>query len=291
MNDLHPRLTAARPDLADARLVGKVEAARFVAGTPKRVVAASAPLRRDPRGDAALDTELLHGETVLVFEETAEGWAWVKLDSDGYVGWCPSEALGDVGAAPTHRVRTLRTFVYPGPSIKLAPSMLVSMNALVAVSAADAHFARTDAGFIYARHLAPLDVTEPDWVGVAEGFLGTPYLWGGRTSIGLDCSALVQMAMTAAGLPCPRDTDMQEAAVGTDLGITDLGVTDLGVTDLGGLQRGDLLFWKGHVAIARGDGTMIHANGHHMDTVVEPIAGAVDRIARAGLAVTSVRRP
>jgi cell wall-associated NlpC family hydrolase len=280
MTTLHPRLTPARPDLADKRLEGMVEATRFVEGTPKQVVAASAPLRREPRSDAALDTELLHGETVRVFEETAEGWAWVQLDTDGYVGWCPTEALGPTGAAPTHRVRTLRTFVYPGPSIKLPPLMILSMNARVAVASADEHFARTDAGFIYTRHLTPLDGFEPDWVGVAERFVGTPYLWGGRTSVGLDCSALVQMAMTAAGLECPRDTDMQESALGTDLG----------VNDLTGLQRGDLLFWKGHVAIARGDATMVHANGHHMDTVIEPIDEAVQRIAREGLTVTSVKR-
>jgi len=280
MSDLHPRLTAARPDIADERLRGLVEADRFVVGAPKQVVAASAPLRRDPRHDAPLDTELLHGETVQVFEDTAEGWAWVKLDTDGYVGWCPSEALGATGPAPTHRVRTLRTFVYPGPSIKQPPVMLLSMNARIAVSTMDEHFARTDSGFIYARHLTALDETDPDWVGVAETFLGTPYLWGGRTSIGLDCSALVQMAMAAAGLACPRDTDMQEAALGTAISVEDLTT----------LERGDLLFWKGHVAIARGDGTMVHANGHHMDTVVEPIAGAVHRIAGAGLEVTSVKR-
>lgn len=281
MSDPHPRLHAARPDLADARLEGKVEAERFVEGTPKRVGAASAPLRREPRPDAALDTELLHGETVLVFEETAEGWAWVQLDTDGYVGWCPSEALAAPGPEPTHRVRTLRTFVYPGPSIKLPPVMLLSMNARVAVASAEEHFARIGAGFVYARHLGPLDSVEPDWVGVAESFLGTPYLWGGRTSIGLDCSALVQMSMTAAGRPCPRDTDMQEVALGAALPLNDPTT----------LERGDLLFWKGHVAIARGDGTIVHANGHHMETVVEPVEGAVHRIAGAGLAVTSVKRP
>ncbi len=281
MTALHPRLTPARPDLADKRLEGTVTASRFVEGAAKQVVAASAPLRREPRPDAALDTELLLGETVRVFEETAEGWAWVQLDTDGYVGWCPSEALGAVGPAPTHRVTILRTFVYPGPSIKLPPSMILSMNARVAVASTDGHFARTGVGFIYTRHLTPLDTFASNWVEVAERFVGTPYLWGGRTSIGLDCSALVQMAMTAAGLDCPRDTDMQEGALGTDLG----------VNDLTGLQRGDLLFWKGHVAIARGDTTMVHANGHHMDTVVEPIEEAVARIARGGLRVTSVKRP
>ncbi|MEJ8570872.1 C40 family peptidase [Microbaculum marinum] len=280
MNQLHPRLNAFRTDLADARLQGRVSAERFVEGAPRQVVTASAPLRRDPHPDAPLDTELLHGESVRVFEETAEGWAWVQSDSDGYVGWCPGEALGAVGAPPTHRVRTLRTFVYPGPSIKLPPVTMLSINCRVAATEQDEQFVRIGSGFVYARHLAPADAYETDWVGVAESFLGTPYLWGGRTSIGLDCSALVQMAMTAAGLPCPRDTDMQEEALGTPVQ----------ADDLASLERGDLLFWKGHVAIARGDATMVHANGHHMDTVIEPIDGANRRIARAGLDVTSVRR-
>lgn len=277
---LHPRLTAARSDLADSRLRELVAAERYVDGTIRRVVDGSAPLRRDPRPDSPLDTELLHGETVRVFEETAEGWAWVKADGDGYVGWCPSAAFGPADAAPTHRVRVLRTFVYPGPSIKLPPAVMLSMNSPVSVSSVDGDFARADIGFVHAGHLCRLDEFEPDWVSVAEAFLGTPYLWGGRTSIGLDCSALVQMALAAAGIDCPRDTDMQEADLGSAID----------ERDPTRLERGDLLFWQGHVAIARGDGSMVHANGHHMDTVIEDIAGAVGRIAEVGLPVTSVRR-
>lgn len=278
--DLHPRLTAARPDLADSRLRGIVTADRYVDGTVRRVVDGSAPLRRDPRPDSPLDTEFLHGETVRVFEETAEGWAWVKADRDGYVGWCPAAAFGPADAAPTHRVRVLRTFVYPGPAIKLPPLAMLSMNSPVAVSSIDGDFARTDIGFVHAGHLVRLGDCAPDWVAVADAFLGTPYLWGGRTSIGLDCSALVQMALTAAGIACPRDTDMQEAGLGR--------VID--ERDPARLERGDLVFWKGHVAIARGDGSMVHANGHHMETVIEDIAGAISRIEAAGLPVTSVRR-
>lgn len=280
MRPLDRRLHAWRADLADAGLKGQVEAARFVAGTPALVRAASAPLRREPRPDAPLDTEALHGESVRVFEETAEGWAWVQLDGDGYVGWCPSEALGRPGEAATHRVARLRTFVYPGPSIKLPPLMLLSMNAAVAVLDTEGAFARTDTGFIWAGHLAPLGERTADWVAVAELFVGTPYLWGGRTSLGLDCSALVQMALAAAGIACPRDSDMQEAAFGLPAVAFDPEA----------LVRGDLIFWKGHVAIARGDGTIVHANGHHMETVIEPAAGAVARIRKAGLAVTSVGR-
>lgn len=280
MLPLDRRLHAYRADLADLRLEGRVEAARFVAGTPARVRAASAPLRREPRLDAPLDTEALHGEYLRIFEETPDGWAWVQLDGDGYVGWCPREALGAPGPDPTHRVIALRTFVFPGPSIKLPPAMLLSMNADVAATGAEGPFLRTDAGFVWATHVAPLAEHATDWVAVADRFVGTPYLWGGRTSIGLDCSALVQMAMAAAGIACPRDSDMQEAAFGAP-------ATGF---DPAALQRGDLVFWKGHVAIARGDGTIVHANGHHMETVIEPADEAVGRIAAAGLPVTSVGR-
>lgn len=281
MSALDRRLNAYRSDLADLRLQGRVQAARFVAGTPARVRSATAPLRREPRPDAALDTEALHGESLRVFEETAPGWAWVQLDGDGYVGWCPSDALGPPIEAPTHRVAALRTFVFPGPSIKLPPAMLLSMNADVAATGAEGPFLRTDAGFVWARHLAPLAEYATDWVAIADRFVGTPYLWGGRTSIGLDCSALVQLAMASAGIACPRDSDMQEAAFGVP-------ATDF---DPAKLKRGDLVFWKGHVAIVRGDGTIVHANGHHMETVIEPVAEAVARIAAAGLPVTSVGRP
>lgn len=277
---LDPRLHAVRPDLADIRLKGRVEARRFVEGVPRRVAAASAPLRRSPRPDAALDTEALHGEMLRVFEETAEGWAWVQLDGDGYVGWCPAGALAEPGPEPTHRVRGLRTFAFPGPSIKLPPVMLLSLNARVAASGPDGPFLRTEAGWIYGAHLAPLAAREPDWVAVAGRFVGTPYLWGGRTSVGLDCSGLVQMAMAAAGLACPRDSDMQERALGTPVDRHDLSA----------LRRGDLMFWKGHVAVARGDGTIVHASGHHMEVVIEPVAEAIARIAGAGLEVTSIRR-
>ncbi|TCT08818.1 NlpC/P60 family protein [Tepidamorphus gemmatus] len=281
MRSLDRRLHAWRADLADAALKGQVEAARFVVGTPARVRVAAAPLRREPRPDAPLDTEALYGESVRIFEETAEGWAWVQLDGDGYVGWCPTEALTRPGAPATHRVARLRTFVYPGPSIKLPPSMLLSTNALVAVLDIEGPFARTEDGFIWAGHLAPVAERMADWVAVADRFVGTPYLWGGRTSIGLDCSALVQVALVAAGIACPRDSDMQEAAFGLPTEAFDLDA----------LTRGDLIFWKGHVAIARGDGTIVHASGHHMETVIEPAAAAVARIGKAGSAVTSVGRP
>lgn len=276
---LDPRVHAYRPDLADRRLEGRVTASRFVDGEDRRVVATAAPMRRAPRHDAGLETEALHGERVRIFEER-EGWAWGQLATDGYVGWLQSSTVGPSGQQPTHRVSALRTFVFPGPDIKLPPTMLLSMGALVAVHSAAGALADTDAGFIPLRHLAPLDQSVPDWVAVALRFVGTPYLWGGRTSLGLDCSALIQLALAAAGIAGPRDSDMQACGLGTAIDHADPAR----------LTRGDLLFWNGHVAIVLDDGQLLHANGHHMETVIEPLQQAVARIAGMGLEVTGARR-
>ncbi|ESR24051.1 C40 family peptidase [Lutibaculum baratangense] len=281
MTALDPRLHAIRPDAADRALAGEVDRPRYLDPVAKVVSAASASLRREPRPDSRQDTELLHGERVKLFEETPEGWAWVQSESDGYVGWCPAGALETPGPAPTHRVAALRTWVYPGPDLKMPPLMLVSLNSEVAVLDLEGDFARIPAGFVFARHLRALDDPLCDWVAVAERFVGTPYYWGGRTSLGLDCSALVQMAMGACGLSCPRDSDMQERTLGAPV--------EPVPTD--GWRRGDLVFWKGHVAIALGDGRLLHANGHHMDTVIEPAGTVVERIlAKEGCPVSSVRR-
>lgn len=278
-----PRLTAARPDLAARHLEGKVSAARFVDGVEREVIDAVAPLRHAPAADAALDTEALKGERVTVYEFTDEGWAWGQLMGDGYVGWLPTNALSAPGPAPTHIVTALRTLVFPGPSIKLPPVEALSFGCRVTVVHEDATFAVTAQGGCIPRvHLAPIGWREADWVAAAEQFAHVPYLWGGKTSLGLDCSGLVQTALTAAGISCPRDADMQEKAVG-------YSVPDLSCKTI---RRGDLLFWKGHVAIARDARTMIHANAHHMCVAIEPIEHAVERIrACGGGNITRIRRP
>jgi cell wall-associated NlpC family hydrolase len=276
------RLTPARPELAAKHLEGKVAAARFVDGEQREVAEPHAAVRRAPAPDAPLDTEALKGERVTVYETTAEGWAWGQLDADGYVGWLPASALRAPGPPATHKVAVPRTFVFPGPSIKLPPVEALSLGCRLAVARIEEFFAVTASGaHVPKRHLAPLDAMEADVVAVAEKFLGVPYLWGGKTSLGLDCSGLVQVALTACSIPCPRDSDMQERALGAPLAPA---------ADLDHLRRGDLLFWKGHVAVARDAATLVHANAFHMAVAIEPIAQAIGRIKAAGSEVTSVRR-
>jgi cell wall-associated NlpC family hydrolase len=276
-----PRLTPVRVDLAADHLRGTVEAPRYVKGLAKRIIAASAPLRRFPDADAPLETEALRGETVTVYDEEGE-WAWAQLDLDEYVGYLARAALGAT-AQPTHRVAALSTHAYPGPRIKLLPRMALSLGARLTVVRQDGDFAVTEDGlYLWSRHLSDIHSREPDYVAVAERFLETPYLWGGRTSQGIDCSGLVQTALMAAGFSSPRDSDMMEAALGRPTAIDDPETP---------VARGDLVFWKGHVGIMRDALTLLHANGWHMKTVSEPLMEARDRIAaNGGGPVTTVRR-
>jgi cell wall-associated NlpC family hydrolase len=276
------RTTPARPDLAALSLKGQVEALAYVAGKPARVTVPVAPLRRAPADDAALDTEVLSGETVMIYDR-AHGWAWVQLQQDNYVGYVPEQALSKTAALPTHRLAVLRSFAYPAASMKLPPVAHYSLGAMVTVIGESGDFAElADGSFIWRPHLAPLDQFQSDTVTVAEQFLGTPYLWGGKTSLGLDCSGLTQLALSGCGIEAPRDSDMQEVALGRLLPVS---------ADLSGLQRGDLVFWKGHVGLMQDETRLLHANGHHMLVVSEPLAEAASRIASKGAGpITSIRR-
>jgi cell wall-associated NlpC family hydrolase len=275
---LDPRIHPFRPEIAANYLKGQIEATRFVEGMRYEIVEPIAAMRRAPSHEARLDTQALLGETVVVYETTDEGWAWGQLETDGYVGWLSANALGAPGPAATHKVSVPRTLGFPGPDIKLAPAAALPMGARLAIARQDERFAVTANGWhLPIAHLAPIKAREADFVAVAEELLHTPYLWGGKTSLGIDCSGLVQISLQAAGIACPRDSDMQELTLGK-------------LSTLGELRRGDLVFWKGHVAIARDSETLQHVNAHHMAVAIEPAAKAIARIKAAGSDVTSVKR-
>ncbi len=274
MKDYDSRLTAARPDLAAAHLRGLIAADAFAEGRTMQVVTGVADVRHAPSHEALLDTQALFGEAVTLYEDF-EGWGWGQLARDGYVGYIPIAALAGGRTEPTHRVAVNRTFVYQVPDIKCSARRSSPLGAAVRVSATEGLFAQIgDNAFVFTDHLRPFNAREKDFVAVAERFLHAPYLWGGKTSLGVDCSGLVQISLDAAGIAAPRDTDLQEKALGEPLAFD---------SELTGLKRGDLVFWRGHTGMMQDETRLLHANAHHMLVVSEPLRAARDRI----LATTS----
>lgn len=276
------RLTPARPDLAAAHLTGIVTAQRYVQGEVMRFGDEVTELLPEPRRDLSIDTQALYGEEVVVYDRDEEGWSWVQLSRDGYVGYVSTDSLHKLDQ-PTHRVSALRTLVYPGPSIKIPHWAALPLGALVHVHMQSGDFVQVAGlGYIWRDHLSTLDHFESDYVTVAERFLHVPYLWGGKTSLGIDCSGLVQVSLQACGIEAPRDTDMMEGSLGSALAMA---------SDCSGLKRGDLVFWKGHVGIMQDATRLLHANGTFMQVTSEPLAIARERIrAKTGGDITSLRR-
>ena len=281
MSDPHvndARVTLARPDLADLDLQGLVAAERYAAPTLRQVAVPTAALRKAAHPMAEQWDQLLFGELFNVLE-VKDGFAWGQAARDGYVGFVAEDDLAARGAPATHQVAVPRTYAFAEPDIKARPVGLYSLNALTAIEAVEGRFARGEGtGWFVAAHLAPVGVALAEPVAVAEGYLGAPYQWGGRESLGLDCSGLVQQALAACGKAVPRDTDLQRAF------FAPVAEAER--------RRGDLVFWKGHVAILLDAETILHANAHHMAVAVEPLAGAIARVEAAGGGpVTGWRRP
>ena len=238
--------------------------------TPYQVTAGMVAVRETPMPDGRLATQALHGEIVDVFREEGE-FGLVQCRRDRYCGWVLMEALSAPVLPVTHKVSSLKTHCYVDPDLKSAPRFLLSLGARLSISGREGDWLHADrAGWVHARHVAPVEALEDDPASVAERFLQTPYLWGGRESLGLDCTGLTQQAFEAAGVILPRDSDMQFAWCGTD--IPDWRAPNA-------LRRGDLVFWKGHVGIMTDSERLLHANAWHMAVAVEPLESAITRIA------------
>jgi len=267
------RVTPARPDLAAAHLKGRVDAPRFAEGQTQSVIVGRTSLRVRPSLDAAQDSELLLGESFTVYEDK-NGWAWGQASRDLYVGYVQVSALG-APFAPQATVSALMAPLFSAADLKTPLRDMLPMNAALPVVSRERDYVDTGIGFVHQRHVAP--EPEKDFVAVAERFLGVPYVWGGKTAAGLDCSGLIQTALQAVGLAAPRDTDMMEKALGEAIRIEDV-------------RRGDLVFWKGHMGVMLDETRLLHANAYHMLVAIEPLAEAVPRIEKAVGPVTAVKR-
>ncbi len=279
-----PRITPARPDLAAAHLAGRIEAERYVKGETLAVCASLAPVRAEPVTDAAQVSELLFGQRFIVYEQK-DGWAWGQGEHDQYVGYVQADALTRAENDPSHQVRALFSHIYTRPDVKSMPCMCISMGSRLCLDpegGENGFLPETGGGWIFAGHVAPLDEPEPDYVATAARLVGVPYLWGGVSAFGLDCSGLVQRVLALAGLCVPRDSDQQAAAIGR-------AVEPL--PGPGALRRGDLVFFPGHVGIMRDAERLIHANARCMMVTIDPLAEVIEQIARTeAQPVTAVRR-
>ena len=269
-----PRTAPFRPDLAAASLYGKVEAERYVDGVACQIRTGFASLRETADWESRQGSQLLFGEIFTVLEES-DGWAWGQNGTDDYVGYLRLDALEEAGPPVTHQVSALRTYLFAEPDLKTPPlDLLPFQGRVAAVGERNKYVEIAGGGWIYHRHLQEIGAAAADPVTVAQRFAGTPYLWGGRTSLGLDCSALVQLALAGCGVKAPRDSDLQRAALGNVVSRDGRNFT---------FQRGDLVFLPGHVGLMADADTLVHANAFHMEVVAEPLAHVLARAGDKGI--------
>jgi len=272
------RITAARPDLAAAHLKGVIAAERYREGRLKQVSHPAVGLRSAPSADAMLETELLFGELFTVYE-LKNDWVWGQAALDSHVGYARADAFGEAAAPPTHRVTARATPLLSAPDVKQPSRAILPMNAKLYGVEDSGRFSRVaDGNYVFSAHIAPLGSHALDWVTLTEGFVGVPYLWGGKTYAGIDCSGLIQTALEGAGRPAPRDTDLMENALGQPVALD------------APLQRGDLIFWKGHMGAMLDESRLIHASAYVMQVVIEDFATARARIEADGLLVRTIKR-
>ena len=258
--DLDPRLTPARDDLAAAWLKDQVKAPRYVEPSRFHVCAPVASLYRSPEQLQAIETQLLYGEAIDVLDQNSD-WAWVQSLCDGYVGYVARGAITQHQAEqqPTHRLANIGSFIFPNNTYKDTPQTALSYGSLVTVTGEkDGMSMLSTGGSIPSAHLSPLDFHSEEPVAEAFRFLGVPYLWGGRSHIGLDCSALVQLVLQACNFKAPRDSDLQEKHLGRPI-------------DRDDAQGGDLVFFRGHVGLMVDDSTLIHANDRSMAVSIDDL--------------------
>ena len=267
------RLTLANDRIAEIGLRGEVDAPTYAELVAAEVAVPLVDLLSAP--DGTRDRQVLLGDGFGVLERR-DGFAFGRAAKDGYCGYLPEAALGPPTGV-THWVAASATHLYDAPKVQARNLAALGFGARLRVTGREGAFAGTPHGFVPARHLRPLGHWFDDPVAVAGLFLGVPYLWGGNGHGGIDCSGLVQAAHLGCGIACPGDSDMQRGA-GEATG------------DDAPPRRGDLLFWKGHVAMMVDGDRMIHATGHSMAVVVEPAAEAIARIASEGLEVIARRR-
>ncbi|MBL4618301.1 MAG: C40 family peptidase [Robiginitomaculum sp.] len=271
-----PRITPARSDLAAEHLRGIVTAEKFVSGNTLSVITEMSDLLAQPKLDQSLQSQLLFGEQFVCLE-SKDGWAWGQSVRDGYVGYVRASALQEQTAIPDHWISSLRTPVFSQANLKSPIVGYLHRNSQIHISKTSDDYCHVGMGWVAKCDIQAINSPAEDWVEVAKTYLHSPYVWGGRSSFGLDCSALIQNSLQAAGISCPRDSDMQEEQLGKPVRTSDF-------------TRGDLLFWKGHVGVMVCRDNFLHANAASMKTVIEPVSEAINRIEKTAGPITSIRR-